>query len=205
MEEKIYKMQVTKLSLSARVVDAQMPENQFTQAETSSLLTFEEDDRDSLEKVIETLNRGSRDAVLASVFEQFTRGDQKWITSIEDQGSLLEDKPDEHLNEDEEKQAELEYELESKGQYLMTAAVAAAAAGGGGAAAGMGLTAEDILASAAAYVSNFAGGGNLAAGLAAGNPPADAIVGGPPTLSSLQGPSPAPVAATEVAQEQPGV
>ena len=33
MEEKIFMKQVTKMSLSARVVDAQMPENHFTQKE----------------------------------------------------------------------------------------------------------------------------------------------------------------------------
>ncbi|KAJ1427683.1 SNF2 family N-terminal domain-containing protein, partial [Ochromonadaceae sp. CCMP2298] len=41
MEEKIYNMQVVKQSLSARVVDAQMPDNHFTDAERTSMMKFD--------------------------------------------------------------------------------------------------------------------------------------------------------------------
>jgi hypothetical protein len=57
MEEKIYKKQVTKQALAARVVDAQMPENQFTSAEQSELFTFQDqEDGHGAEKAIEVWN-----------------------------------------------------------------------------------------------------------------------------------------------------
>jgi hypothetical protein len=61
MEEKIYKKQVTKQALAARVVDAQMPENQFSVAEQSEFFTFQEDGEGhrSVDKAIEVLNSGN--------------------------------------------------------------------------------------------------------------------------------------------------
>ena len=47
-----------------------------------------------------------KDEVLACVVRQFG----EHVVSIEDQGSLLEDIPDLHLNEQQELEAELEYE-----------------------------------------------------------------------------------------------
>ena len=52
MEEKIYKKQVNKQALSARVVDAQMPDNHFTTAEQSELMTFDEDKEGCLEQAL---------------------------------------------------------------------------------------------------------------------------------------------------------
>jgi hypothetical protein len=40
MEEKIYRKQVSKQALSARIIDAQMPDNQFNIDETKELLTL---------------------------------------------------------------------------------------------------------------------------------------------------------------------
>lgn len=43
MEEKIYKKQIVKQQLSNRVVDAEMPDNQYTLEETEELLAFDND------------------------------------------------------------------------------------------------------------------------------------------------------------------
>lgn len=94
-------------ALAARVVDAQMPENQFTAAEQSELFTFDEGGETEINKAIEVLNMGTRDEVLIQLVKRL-----EMIVSIEDQGSLLEDKIDEHLNEQEEKDALAEYEKE---------------------------------------------------------------------------------------------
>ena len=51
MEEKVYKKQVSKQALSARVIDAQTPDNQFTISEKSELLTF--NDQDEVEFEVE--------------------------------------------------------------------------------------------------------------------------------------------------------
>ena len=96
------------LALAARVVDAQMPENQFTQAEQSELFTFEEGGVSSVNKAIEILETGTRDDVLIQLVQNF----ESIFVSIEDQGSLLEDKIDEHLNADEEIAAQADYDRE---------------------------------------------------------------------------------------------
>jgi hypothetical protein len=51
---------------------------------------------------------GTKDDVLIQLVKQF----EEIFVSIEDQGSLLEDKIDEHLNEEEEMEAQAEYERE---------------------------------------------------------------------------------------------
>lgn len=95
-------------ALAARVVDAQMPESQFTLAEQSELFTFDEGGASSVNKAIEILNTGTKDDVLIQLVQQF----ESIFVSIEDQGSLLEDKIDEHLNADEEIAAQAEYDRE---------------------------------------------------------------------------------------------
>ena len=90
------------------MVDAQMPESQFTLAEQSELFTFDEGGASSVNKAIEILNTGTKDDVLIQLVQQF----ESIFVSIEDQGSLLEDKIDEHLNADEEIAAQAEYDRE---------------------------------------------------------------------------------------------
>ena len=95
-------------ALAARVVDAQMPENQFNLQEQQELFTFTEDGESSVEKAVELLKHGIKDEVLIKLVQKH----ENIFVSIEDQGSLLEDKPEEHLTGDEEKEAMDEYELE---------------------------------------------------------------------------------------------
>ena len=85
-----------------------MPESQFTLAEQSELFTFDEGGVSSVSKAIEILNTGTKDDVLIQLVQQF----ESIFVSIEDQGSLLEDKIDEHLNADEEIAAQAEYDRE---------------------------------------------------------------------------------------------
>ena len=99
---------VTTPALAARVVDAQMPENQFTSAEQSELFTFDEGGLSTVDKAIEVLNTGTKDEVLIQLVQKF----ESIFVSIEDQGSLLEDKIDEHLNPEQEKEAQADYDRE---------------------------------------------------------------------------------------------
>lgn len=112
MEQQIYKRQVTKQALSARVVDNQMPENHFSDAEQAELLTFDPDDKENLAKAMETLKSGTQDYVLTKLME--TAFGPEIISQIEDHDSFLADRSDAHLNEDERKAAEEEFEKESK-------------------------------------------------------------------------------------------
>lgn len=116
MEEKIYRQQVQKQALAARVVDAQMPENHFNSNE--HFLKFDFDgDGDAAEgseklaegrDVAEVLLSGTADPVMLTVVMRL----QHLLKSIEDHELLLEDKIDDHLNEEEERQAEEEFEKE---------------------------------------------------------------------------------------------
>lgn len=57
MEEKIYKRQVDRLSLAARVLDDQMPDNHFTAAEKAELLMLPQaGDMASVEHIVQVLN-----------------------------------------------------------------------------------------------------------------------------------------------------
>ena len=85
-----------------------MPENQFNLQEQQELFTFTEDGESSVEKAVELLKHGIKDEVLIKLVQKH----ENIFVSIEDQGSLLEDKPEEHLTGDEEKEAMDEYELE---------------------------------------------------------------------------------------------
>jgi hypothetical protein len=113
MEEKIYKRQVQKQALAARVVDAQMPDNIFTAEEQAELFEFDEANM-NIEAEIEKVKSVIRSGPAAdSVLEKFvdTYG-QKFLKSFEDNDFLLIDKENEHLNEEERKEAEDEFERE---------------------------------------------------------------------------------------------
>ena len=111
MEEKIYKRQVQKQALAARVVDAQMPENIFTAEEQAELLTFDDkNDREAeIEKVKSVIMSGTSDEVLEKFVDRHGRD---LLEYIEDNDNLLIDRADEHLNEEEQKEAEAEFERE---------------------------------------------------------------------------------------------
>ncbi|KAK1129914.1 hypothetical protein K0M31_019613 [Melipona bicolor] len=106
MEEKIYNRQVTKLSLSCRVVDEQQIERHYSNHDLSELYTFE---RNNGEK--RTLNL-PKDILLAEIFLKY----KNFVENHHEHDSLLENKAEEELNEEERKQAWLEYEEEKKGK-----------------------------------------------------------------------------------------
>ncbi|XP_039632785.1 transcriptional regulator ATRX-like [Perca fluviatilis] len=111
MEEKIYDRQVTKQSLSYRVVDQQQIERHFTLFELTELYVFEPDllgDPNS-KKSKRTPPVLPKDQVLAQLLQ--TCKDQ--IVSFHEHESLLDHKQEEELSEAERKDAWAEYEAES--------------------------------------------------------------------------------------------
>ncbi|XP_078122976.1 transcriptional regulator ATRX-like [Sander vitreus] len=111
MEEKIYDRQVTKQSLSYRVVDQQQIERHFTLFELTELYVFEPDllgDPNS-KKSKRTTPVLPKDKVLAQLLQ--TCKDQ--IVSFHEHESLLDHKQEEELSEAERKDAWAEYEAES--------------------------------------------------------------------------------------------
>ncbi|XP_059207440.1 transcriptional regulator ATRX-like [Centropristis striata] len=111
MEEKIYDRQVTKQSLSFRVVDQQQIERHFTLSELSELYKFEPDLLDDLnsKKSRRTTSVLPKDEVLVQLLE--TCKDQ--IVSFHEHESLLDHIQEEELSEAERKDAWAEYEAES--------------------------------------------------------------------------------------------
>jgi hypothetical protein len=131
MEEKIYKMQVAKQALAARVVDAQMPENQFTLAERSELMTFtdanisDDDEESARAAAMGILQRGLVDHVLSGFLTRHIR----LFAAIEDHQRLLEDREEEHLNAREQAEAEEEFRRETTSTFLMQGAPTTAPTG----------------------------------------------------------------------------
>uniref|UniRef100_A0A8D0ARY3 ATP-dependent helicase ATRX n=1 Tax=Sander lucioperca TaxID=283035 RepID=A0A8D0ARY3_SANLU len=116
MEEKIYDRQVTKQSLSYRVVDQQQIERHFTLFELTELYVFEPDllgDPNS-KKSKRTTPVLPKDKVLAQLLQ--TCKDQ--IVSFHEHQSLLDHKQEEELSEAERKDAWAEYEAEVKSRSL---------------------------------------------------------------------------------------
>uniref|UniRef100_A0A7N6F925 DNA helicase n=1 Tax=Anabas testudineus TaxID=64144 RepID=A0A7N6F925_ANATE len=116
MEEKIYDRQVTKQSLSYRVVDQQQIERHFTLMELTELYTFEPDmlDDPNSKKSKRTTSVVPKDDILAQLLE--TCKDQ--IVSYHEHESLLDHKQEEELSEAERKAAWAEYEAEVKNGTL---------------------------------------------------------------------------------------
>ncbi|XP_062261393.1 transcriptional regulator ATRX-like [Platichthys flesus] len=112
MEEKIYDRQVTKQSLSYRVVDQQQIERHFTLFELKELYTFEPDllNDPNSKKSKRTTSALPKDQILTTLLE--TCKDQ--IVSYHEHESLLDHKQEEELSEAERKAAWAEYEAESK-------------------------------------------------------------------------------------------
>ncbi|XP_076606647.1 transcriptional regulator ATRX-like [Chaetodon auriga] len=111
MEEKIYDRQVTKQSLSYRVVDQQQIERHFTLSELTELYTFEPDllDDPNSKKSRRPASVPPKDGVLLQLLQ--TCKDQ--IVSLHEHESLLDHKQEEELSEAERKAAWDEYEAES--------------------------------------------------------------------------------------------
>lgn len=102
MEEKIYQRQVTKQSLSQRVVDEHQLDRHFTSNELRELYAFEPDADTS-----EIPNLPSDDLMKRLLLDC-----KKWIVRYHDHESLLENKIDEGLSEEDRKAAWDEYEAE---------------------------------------------------------------------------------------------
>ncbi|XP_018406141.1 PREDICTED: transcriptional regulator ATRX homolog [Cyphomyrmex costatus] len=109
MEEKIYNRQVTKLSLSCRVIDEQQIERHYSNHNLNELYTFEGYDKEK-----PTLNL-PKDRLLAEIFLKF----KDVVENYHEHDSLLENKAEEELDEEERKQAWLEYEEEKKGKPVI--------------------------------------------------------------------------------------
>ncbi|KAL8573406.1 hypothetical protein ACOMHN_032421 [Nucella lapillus] len=111
MEEKIYDRQVTKLSLSQRVVDEHQVERHFTAADLAELYAFKPDILPEKEEEVETLML-PKDVLLAEIVS----GEQKtWFVALHEHDSLLENLVEQELTEEEKKAAWDEYENEKKG------------------------------------------------------------------------------------------
>ncbi|XP_076383601.1 uncharacterized protein LOC117217785 isoform X1 [Megalopta genalis] len=103
MEEKIYNRQVTKLSLSCRVLDEQQIERHYRNHDLVELYTF----RPNKGGGRATLNL-PKDRLLAEIFLKY----KDYVENYHEHDSLLENKSEEELNEQERKQAWLDYEKE---------------------------------------------------------------------------------------------
>ncbi|XP_054899513.1 transcriptional regulator ATRX-like [Poeciliopsis prolifica] len=111
MEEKIYDRQVTKQSLSYRVVDHQQIERHFTFHELTELYTFEPDllDDPNSKKSKRPTEILPKDSILAELLKVC----KDRIVSYHEHESLLDHKHEEELSEAERKDAWAEYEAES--------------------------------------------------------------------------------------------
>uniref|UniRef100_A0A672JKB3 DNA helicase n=1 Tax=Salarias fasciatus TaxID=181472 RepID=A0A672JKB3_SALFA len=112
MEEKIYERQVTKQSLSFRVVDHQQIERHFTFSELTELYRFEPDllDNPNANKSRRPSSVLPKDFLLMELLQ--TCKDQ--IVSYHEHESLLDHKQEEELTEAERKAAWAEFEAEVK-------------------------------------------------------------------------------------------
>ncbi len=111
MEEKIYNRQINKQSLSQRVVDEHQIDRHFTAADLSELYMFTPERLDDPDKEEKPTPMLPKDLLLAEILQN--HGD--WIVSYHQHDSLLENKEDQDLTEDERKAAWDEYEQEKKG------------------------------------------------------------------------------------------
>lgn len=116
MEEKIYDRQVTKQSLSYRVVDHQQIERHFTLFELTELYTFEPDllNDPNSKKSKRPTPILPKDSILAQLLQIC----KDWIVSYHEHESLLDHKQEEELSEAERKAAWAEYEAESNSTKL---------------------------------------------------------------------------------------
>ncbi|XP_056665924.1 transcriptional regulator ATRX-like isoform X2 [Monodelphis domestica] len=114
MEDRIYERQVTKQSLSFRVIDQQQIERHFTMSELTELYTFEPDLLN--DPILEKKKRRDtpvlpKDTILAELLQIH----KEFIVGYHEHDSLLDHKEEEELTEGERKAAWAEYEAEKKG------------------------------------------------------------------------------------------
>ncbi len=108
MEEKILRRQITKLSLSSRVVDEHQIERHFKFDDVNEMYLYDDEDPSTKDAVLAV----PKDRLLADLLMSH----REWIRSYEEFDSLLENKPDEGLSNDEKELAWEEYRIESERQ-----------------------------------------------------------------------------------------
>ncbi|XP_067663405.1 transcriptional regulator ATRX-like isoform X2 [Haliotis asinina] len=109
MEEKIYERQVTKQSLSQRVVDEHQIDRHFTSADLNELYNFKPERLDD-PNCPKTTHALPKDILLAELLKH-----NKQIVRFHEHDSLLENREDQTLTEEEKKAAWEEYDNERKG------------------------------------------------------------------------------------------
>lgn len=107
MEEKILRRQITKLSLSSRVVDEHQIERHFKFDDVNELFRYDEEDINSEEHLAVPKDRLLADLLISH---------KHLIRSYEEFDSLLENKPEEQLSNEEKEMAWEEYRRESEHQ-----------------------------------------------------------------------------------------
>nr|XP_006823737.1 PREDICTED: transcriptional regulator ATRX-like [Saccoglossus kowalevskii] len=112
MEEKIYERQVTKQSLSRRVVDQFQIERHFTSSDLAELYNFNPDVYDPDKN--QPTPMLPKDFILAELLSKR----KEWIVKFHEHDSLLENIESEELDEEERKTAWAEYEAEKEGRSL---------------------------------------------------------------------------------------
>ncbi|WAQ98083.1 ATRX-like protein [Mya arenaria] len=111
MEEKIYERQVTKQSLSQRVVDEHQIESHYTSSDLAELYRFTPDRLDDPNRKERPLPMLPKDHMLAELMTTY----KEWIVTFHEHDSLLENVVEQELTEDEKKAAWEDYENEKKG------------------------------------------------------------------------------------------
>ena len=104
MEEKVYQRQVTKQSLSLRVIDEQQLDRHFTSQELRELYAFEPDE-----------GTGAMDIPIMpkdDLLKQILLDCKQWMVRYHEHDSLLENKIDQGLTEEDRRAAWAEYEAE---------------------------------------------------------------------------------------------
>merc|ERR1711871_1868601 len=109
MEEKIYRSQVTKLQLAARVIDAHTPRATYSsEVLDKGHLSFTEADREDNPKGKHSLDKdiGKDDCVLQGLFGNEAL--ENLLSSVEDLDPLIADDQNLHLTIEEKQEAEKE-------------------------------------------------------------------------------------------------
>ncbi|CAF1300923.1 unnamed protein product [Didymodactylos carnosus] len=98
MEEVIYRRQITKTALSHRVVDAEQLDRHFTTTELQEIYSFTPDEGD-------TLSTMNEDRIKDEILKTTIHEHKQFILSCQEHDSLLEDRLEEKLTEEEKQQA----------------------------------------------------------------------------------------------------
>lgn len=100
MEHKIYRRQIVKQSMSHRVIDEQQIDRHFSKSDLMELYEFEIPNEENI-----NLSTVPTDLLLENIIKKHG----KWIVSYHEQDSLLENRPEEDLSEEERKAAWAEF------------------------------------------------------------------------------------------------